>query len=109
MSRIYVTSASGQNVPLSAVATIKPTVGPLAVNRQSQLPAVTFSFNLGEGVALGQAIAAIRAAERDVNMPATVSTVFTGSAQLFQEALAGPGPAARGRRDRHLHRARHPL
>jgi HAE1 family hydrophobic/amphiphilic exporter-1 len=91
LSRIYVTSASGQNVPLSAVATIKATVGPLAVNRQSQLPAVTFSFNLGEGVALGQAIAAIRAAERNVNIPATVSTVFTGSAQLFQEALAGQG------------------
>ncbi|MFI5012120.1 MAG: efflux RND transporter permease subunit [Hyphomicrobiales bacterium] len=91
LSRIYVTSASGQNVPLSAVATIKPTVGPLAVNRQSQLPAVTFSFNLAEGVALGQAITAIRASERNVTIPATVSTVFTGSAQLFQEALAGQG------------------
>ena len=91
LSRVYVTSTSGQNVPLSAVATIVPTVGPLTVNRQSQLPAVAFSFNLGEGIALGQAIAAIRAAERDINMPATVSTVFTGSAQLFQEALAGQG------------------
>jgi HAE1 family hydrophobic/amphiphilic exporter-1 len=91
LSRIYVVSASGQNVPLSAVASIKPSVGPLAVNRQSQLPAVTISFNLGDGVALGQAIAAIRAAERNVNIPATVSTVFTGSAQLFQEALAGQG------------------
>jgi len=91
LSRIYVTSASGQNVPLSAVAAIRPTVGPLAVNRQSQLPAVTFSFNLGEGIALGQAIAAIRSAERSVNLPPTVSTVFTGSAQLFQEALAGQG------------------
>jgi HAE1 family hydrophobic/amphiphilic exporter-1 len=91
LSRVYVTSASGQNVPLSAVATIVPSVGPLTVNRQSQLPAVAFSFNLGDGIALGQAIAAIRAAERDINMPATVSTVFTGSAQLFQEALAGQG------------------
>jgi HAE1 family hydrophobic/amphiphilic exporter-1 len=91
LSRIYVVSASGQNVPLSAVATIRPSVGPLAVNRQSQLPAVTFSFNLGEGVALGQAITAIRASERNVRIPATVSTVFTGSAQLFQEALAGQG------------------
>jgi HAE1 family hydrophobic/amphiphilic exporter-1 len=91
LSRVYVTSASGQNVPLSAVATIIPSVGPLTVNRQSQLPAVTFSFNLGEGIALGQAIAAIRAAEREANIPVTVSTVFTGSAQLFQEALAGQG------------------
>ncbi len=91
LSRVYVTSASGQNVPLSAVATIKPSVGPLAVNRQSQLPAVTFSFNVAEGVALGDAISAIRAAERNVSIPSTVSTVFTGSAQLFQEALAGQG------------------
>jgi HAE1 family hydrophobic/amphiphilic exporter-1 len=91
LSRVYVVSASGQNVPLSAIASIKPSVGPLAVNRQSQLPAVTFSFNLGEGVALGDAITAIRAAERNVRLPATVSTVFTGSAQLFQEALAGQG------------------
>src|SRR5262249_38174175 len=91
LSRVYVTSASGQNVPLSAVATIKPTVGPLQVSRQSQLPAVTFSFNLGEGEALGDAITAIPAAERNVNLPPTVPTVFTGSAQLFQEALAGQG------------------
>jgi hydrophobic/amphiphilic exporter-1 (mainly G- bacteria), HAE1 family len=91
LSRVYVTSASGQNVPLSAVATIKPTVGPLQVSRQSQLPAVTFSFNLGEGEALGDAITAIRASERNVNLPPTVATVFTGSAQLFQEALAGQG------------------
>ncbi|SDR63211.1 hydrophobic/amphiphilic exporter-1, HAE1 family [Rhizobiales bacterium GAS113] len=91
LSRIYVTSASGQNVPLNAVATIEPTVGPLTVNRQSQLPAVTFSFNLGEGIALGQAISAIRAVEHELNLPVTVSTVFTGSAQLFQQALAGQG------------------
>ena len=84
-------SSSGQNVPLTAVATIEPSVGPLTVNRQSQLPAVAFSFNLADGIALGQAIAAIRVVEREVNLPATVSTVFTGSAQLFQEALAGQG------------------
>jgi HAE1 family hydrophobic/amphiphilic exporter-1 len=91
LTRVYVTSSSGQNVPLTAVATIEPSVGPLTVNRQSQLPAVTFSFNLADGIALGQAIAAIRVVEREVNLPATVSTVFTGSAQLFQEALAGQG------------------
>ena len=91
LTRVYVTSSSGQNVPLTAVATIEPSVGPLTVNRQSQLPAVAFSFNLADGIALGQAIAAIRVVEREVNLPATVSTVFTGSAQLFQEALAGQG------------------
>jgi HAE1 family hydrophobic/amphiphilic exporter-1 len=91
LSRIYVMSASGQIVPLNAVASIEPSVGPLTVSRQSQLPAVTFSFNLGEGIALGQAIAAIRAAEHEVGIPLTVATVFTGSAQLFQQALAGQG------------------
>jgi len=78
-----------QNVPLESLVKITPTVGPLAVNRVSQMPAVTISFNTAEGVALGDAVEAIRRIEREANLPASVNTRFAGSAQLFQEALAG--------------------
>jgi hydrophobic/amphiphilic exporter-1 (mainly G- bacteria), HAE1 family len=91
LSRLLLKTASGQNVPLSALATIKPTVGPLAVNRIAQQPAVTISFNTAPGVSLGDAVNAIRAAERDINLPSTIITSFAGSAQLFQDALAGQG------------------
>ena len=91
LSRLLLRTASGQNVPLEAVAKITPSVGPLAVNRISQQPAVTFSFNTAPGVAIGDAVTAVRAAERDVGMPASISSNFSGSAQLFQDALKGQG------------------
>ena len=91
LSRLLLKAANGQNVPLETVATIKPSVGPLAVNRISQQPAVTISFNTAPGVSLGDAVNAIRAAERDVNLPASIVTSFAGSAQLFQDALKGQG------------------
>ena len=91
LSRLYVKSDTGQNVPLESVATIRRNVGPLSVNRQSQQPSVTISFNLAPGVALGQAVEAIKTAERDVNMPVSVTTGFSGSAQQFQDSLKGQG------------------
>ncbi len=91
LSRLLLRTASGQNIPLEAVATIRPTVGPLAVNRISQQPAVTFSFNTAPGISIGEAVEAIKGAERDVNMPASMISTFSGSAQLFQDALRGQG------------------
>ncbi|CAN7212492.1 efflux RND transporter permease subunit [Bosea sp. LjRoot90] len=91
LSRLLLKAANGQNVPLETVATIKPSVGPLAVNRISQQPAVTISFNTAPGISLGDAVNAIRAAEREVNLPASIVTSFAGSAQLFQDALKGQG------------------
>jgi HAE1 family hydrophobic/amphiphilic exporter-1 len=91
LSRIQLKAANGLNVPLESIATIKPSVGPLAVNRISQQPAVTISFNTAPGISLGDAVNAIRAAERDVNLPPTIVTSFAGSAQLFQDALKGQG------------------
>ncbi|MFY8038419.1 MAG: efflux RND transporter permease subunit [Bosea sp. (in: a-proteobacteria)] len=91
LSRLLLRTASGQNVPLEAVAKITPAVGPLAVNRISQQPAVTFSFNTAPGVAIGDAVTAVRAAEREVGMPASITSNFSGSAQLFQDALKGQG------------------
>jgi HAE1 family hydrophobic/amphiphilic exporter-1 len=91
LSRLLLRTASGQNVPLEAVAKISPSVGPLAVNRIAQQPAVTFSFNTAPGVAIGEAVDAVRAAEREIGMPASVTSNFSGSAQLFQDALKGQG------------------
>lgn len=91
LSRLLLKAANGLNVPLETVATIKPSVGPLAVNRISQQPAVTISFNTAPGISLGDAVNAIRAAEREVNLPASIVTSFAGSAQLFQDALKGQG------------------
>ncbi|WP_298373788.1 efflux RND transporter permease subunit [Azospirillum sp.] len=89
LSRIYVRSTSGKLVPLDAFARVERTAGPLAVNHQGQLPAVTLSFNLAPGVSLGEAVELIRGTERELGLPATVTTGFAGTAQVFQDAQAG--------------------
>ncbi len=89
-----VTGASaptGPTIPLSAVTRIVRTVGPLQVNHLGQQPSVTISFNLMPGTSLGQAVDAIHKIERDANLPASISTGFEGSAQIFQESLRGQG------------------
>jgi len=91
LSQLFIISDRGQNVPLSAVANIKRNVGPLSVGRQSQQAAVTISFNLAQGVALGDAVEAIRSAEKQAALPSSIITGFSGSAQLFQDALKGQG------------------
>jgi HAE1 family hydrophobic/amphiphilic exporter-1 len=91
LSRLRVKTASGQTIPIEAVAKITPTVGPLAVYRIAQQPAVTISFNTAPNVSLGEAVDGIKRAERDISMPATISTSFAGSAQLFADALRGQG------------------
>jgi HAE1 family hydrophobic/amphiphilic exporter-1 len=82
---------SGQSIPLVAVTKPVPSVGPLLVNHQGQQPSVTISFNLAPGFAIGDATAAIERAERAANLPATISTGFQGTAQVFQESLKGQG------------------
>ena len=94
LSRIYIrpqTSATAALVPLDQVATIRRSVGPLLVNRQSQQPSVTFSFNLAPDVSLGQATEAIRKVEQEAALPATITTNFSGTAALFQDAQRGQG------------------
>jgi len=91
LGRIRVAAAAGALVPLDEVATMRRTVGPLQINRQSQQPAVTISFNLAPDMSLGQAIEAIRSVERKVDLPPSVITGFAGNAQLFEQALAGQG------------------
>jgi HAE1 family hydrophobic/amphiphilic exporter-1 len=82
---------AGQSIPLSAVTKLVPSVGPLLVNHQGQQPSVTVSFNLGPGFALGDATTAIEAIEREANLPASITTGFQGTAQVFQESLKGQG------------------
>ena len=89
LSRIYLKTASGQAVPLEAVTRLTSSVGPLQVNHQGNQPAVTISFNLAPGSSLGQAVDAIQQIERDARLPATVSSAFQGSAQVFQDSLKG--------------------
>ena len=82
---------SGTAIPLSAVAKLKPTVGPLQVNHQGQQPSVTMFFNLAPGSSIGQATDAINQLARDMNMPASISAGFQGGAQVFQDSLKGQG------------------
>jgi multidrug efflux pump len=76
-------------VPLSAVATIERTTAPLAILHQDQFPAVTVSFNLAPGASLGDAVAAISAAENDIEVPASVVGTYAGDAAEFASSLAG--------------------
>ncbi len=80
---------TGPSIPLSAVTKLTHTVGPLQVNHQGQQPAVTISFNLAPGFAIGQATDAITQIARDANLPASISSGFQGGAQVFQDSLKG--------------------
>lgn len=91
LSAIYIRSSENKLVPLDAVATVRRLAGPLSVNHQAQLPAVTLSFNLAPGTSLGDAVQSIRGIEGDISLPAGVSTSFQGTAQAFQDSLAGQG------------------
>jgi hydrophobe/amphiphile efflux-1 (HAE1) family protein len=84
---IYVTSATGRQVPLSAVVERKRTLRSLSVNHQGQFPAITLSFNLAPGSALGEAVDAINQVKRNLNVPNTLFTTFQGNAQAFQDSL----------------------
>jgi multidrug efflux pump len=76
-----------QQVRLSSVARIIETRAPLVINRLDQFPAATISFNLSPGASLGNAVDAIRAAEREIGLPASMKTQFQGAALAFQASL----------------------
>jgi len=88
LSRIYATSSSGAEVPLSQLATITSTVAPIAVNHQGQFPSVTLSFNLPPNVSIGEAVTAIQQATAELHLPPSIATNFQGSAQAFQSSLS---------------------
>ncbi|ACA17656.1 acriflavin resistance protein [Methylobacterium sp. 4-46] len=91
LDEIRLRAASGKLVPLSAVATVARTPGPLSINQLGLLPAVTISFDVPPGVALGQAVSRIAEIKQSLGLPGTLSTTFAGTAQVFQDALANQG------------------
>jgi len=86
LSRLSVRSKDGQLVQLSSLASVKRTVGPIAVNHQGQLQAVTLSFNLAPDAPLGEATAAIEQMGRDMKLPASIITKYGGDAAVFQDS-----------------------
>jgi multidrug efflux pump len=87
LSQIYVRAPSSAQVPLSAFAHFTPTTAPLSVTHQGLFPAVTISFNLSPGVALGDAVDAIYATAEKVGLPPTIQTGFSGTAQAYRDSL----------------------
>ncbi len=85
---LYVKSSNGSQIPLSVFTHYETKNTALAVNHQGQFPAVTISFNLGEGVALGDAVTKIQAAVLHMGLPADIHPTFQGTAQAFQSSLS---------------------
>jgi hydrophobic/amphiphilic exporter-1 (mainly G- bacteria), HAE1 family len=88
LQSLYIGSRNGALVPLGAVAKVTPSVGPLSVNHMGQIPAVTLSFNLRPGVALGQGVDLVQRVARET-LPSTITTGFFGTAQVFQSSQQG--------------------
>jgi multidrug efflux pump subunit AcrB len=88
LDHIYVRSSTGAQVPLRTIAKVSVSAMPLSVNHQGQFPAVTISFNLADGGALGPAVDAIHKAEREIGLPASIKADFAGTAQAFRASLA---------------------
>ncbi len=88
LQSIYVPSKSGVQVPLATFSHYEPSNTPLAVNHQGQFPSATLSFNLTEGVSLGEATQVIESANREINLPASIHASFQGTAAAFQDSLA---------------------
>jgi HAE1 family hydrophobic/amphiphilic exporter-1 len=91
LSRLYVRSTAGALVPLDSVAKVSRASQALTINHQGQLPSVTLSFNLQPGVSLGTAVEQIRAMEREIRMPASLSSSLQGTAQAFAASQQGLG------------------
>jgi HAE1 family hydrophobic/amphiphilic exporter-1 len=90
LDQLHIRSSQGQLVPLSTVATLREGLGPLSINHSGQLPSVTLSFNVKQGVALGQALADLQR-QTDTILPSGVSASFQGNAQQFQASQASMG------------------
>ncbi|MFO1090333.1 MAG: efflux RND transporter permease subunit [Hyphomicrobiales bacterium] len=91
LGEVMVRSRTGALVPLGSFATIERTTGPLTVNQLGQLPAVTISYNLPAGVALGQSIAEVNRLKAELGMPPSLGLSFAGIAKTFQDSLANQG------------------
>jgi multidrug efflux pump len=88
LASIYVPSASGGQVPLSAIAKVDVETRPLLINHLAQFPATTVSFNLAPGASLGAGVSAIEKAEHGVGLPVSIRTTFQGAALAFRSNLS---------------------
>jgi HAE1 family hydrophobic/amphiphilic exporter-1 len=88
LSLLFVRSESGNLIPLKSVATLSKAVGPVTVNHSGQMPSVTISFNLPDGVSLGEATTEMEKLASQ-NLSSGITTQFSGTAQVFQSTQAG--------------------
>jgi len=88
LERIFVNPARGAPIPLSSVGQVVERRAPLLLNRVGQFPAATISFNLGQGASLGEAVAAIEQAARDLELPLSIELRFQGAAHAFRSSLS---------------------
>ena len=91
LSLLYVNSSNNILIPLTTIAEIINTAGPLSISHLGQLPSVTISFNLLPGVSLSEALPKVETAVKELEMPATITGSFQGTAQAFQSSLADMG------------------
>jgi multidrug efflux pump len=87
LRQISVRAPSGETVPMASFATFAPTTAPLTVTHAGLFPAVTISFNLTPGAALGDAVTATETAAAAIRLPPTIQTAFAGTAQAYQDSL----------------------
>jgi HAE1 family hydrophobic/amphiphilic exporter-1 len=87
LGQLYVSSSTGQQVPLRTLITSAIKVAPLVVNHQGQFPSVTISYNLLPGTSLGEAVAAIQQVEKDLGKPLSLQTSFQGNGQAYLQSI----------------------
>jgi HAE1 family hydrophobic/amphiphilic exporter-1 len=87
LSRVFIKNTTGDQIRLDSVATVVLGPGPVSVARQSQLPAVTLTFNLAPGYTLGEAVIAVKDLERELKIPPTIQGQFAGTAQVFESSF----------------------
>ncbi|NDE91228.1 MAG: efflux RND transporter permease subunit [Alphaproteobacteria bacterium] len=90
IGQLFVRGTNG-NVPLQEIATIRRSVGPLSINHQGQLPAVTISYNLAPGKSLGEATQKIDELKKKLGMPENITGSAQGTAQAFADSSSGQG------------------
>ncbi|MDD0843524.1 MdtB/MuxB family multidrug efflux RND transporter permease subunit [Pseudomonas sp. Gutcm_11s] len=88
LQRIHVATASGGQVPLASLARVEERPASLLVNHIGQFPAVTVSFNLAQGVSLGEAVEVIERVEQEIGLPAGIQTQFQGASEAFRASLS---------------------
>jgi multidrug efflux pump len=87
LNQVFLRSAAGGSVPLSAITRIETSTAPLAVNHQGQFPVATISFNLARGASIGDAVKAIEQARDEMQIPPSIAAEFLGTAQAFRLSL----------------------